>query len=50
MLLMYVVVVDDGHQTEPATKHTPIEYTQKADGKLTFDLLESVALTNTNHE
>jgi len=30
-------------------KHSPIEY-PKPDGKLTFDLLSSVALTGTNHE
>ena len=35
--------------TEPASKHKPIAYA-KPDGKLTFDRLSSVFLSNTNHE
>jgi len=34
---------------EPAAKHQPIEY-PKPDGKLTFDRLSSVFISNTNHE
>lgn len=34
---------------KPAKESTPIEY-PKPDGKVTFDLLSSVALTGTNHE
>jgi electron-transferring-flavoprotein dehydrogenase len=34
---------------EPAAKHKPIAY-PKPDGKLTFDRLSSVFLSNTNHE
>jgi electron-transferring-flavoprotein dehydrogenase len=34
---------------EPASKHKPIEY-PKPDGKLTFDRLSSVFISNTNHE
>jgi len=34
---------------EPASKHKPIVY-PKPDGKLTFDKLSSVFLSNTNHE
>jgi electron-transferring-flavoprotein dehydrogenase len=33
---------------EPAAKHTPIEY-PKPDGKITFDRLSSVFISNTNH-
>jgi electron-transferring-flavoprotein dehydrogenase len=39
----------DNEKTEPKDKHKPFEY-PKPDGKLTFDLLSSVALTGTNHE
>uniref|UniRef100_A0A915E093 Electron transfer flavoprotein-ubiquinone oxidoreductase n=1 Tax=Ditylenchus dipsaci TaxID=166011 RepID=A0A915E093_9BILA len=39
----------DNEKTEPKEKHQPIEY-PKPDGKLTFDLLTSVAMTGTNHE
>ena len=35
--------------TEPASQHSPIDY-PKPDGKLTFDRLSSVFLSNTNHE
>jgi len=35
--------------TEPASKHTPIDY-PKPDGKLSFDLLANLARSNTNHE
>ena len=34
---------------KPAKECEPIEY-PKPDGKVTFDLLSSVALTGTNHE
>jgi electron-transferring-flavoprotein dehydrogenase len=34
---------------EPAAQHTPIQY-PKPDGKLTFDRLSSVFISNTNHE
>ncbi len=38
------------HETlEPANKHNKIDY-PKPDGKLTFDRLSSVYLSNTNHE
>ena len=33
---------------EPAAKHTPIQY-PKPDGKITFDRLSSVFISNTNH-
>lgn len=39
----------DHAQLKPADKCTPIEY-PKPDGKVSFDLLSSVALTGTNHE
>ena len=39
----------DYQATEPASEHSPIDY-PKADGKLTFDRLSSVYLSNTNHE
>ncbi len=39
----------DNARTKPAAECKPIEY-PKPDGKLTFDLLSSVALTNVNHE
>uniref|UniRef100_A0A182Q739 Electron transfer flavoprotein-ubiquinone oxidoreductase n=1 Tax=Anopheles farauti TaxID=69004 RepID=A0A182Q739_9DIPT len=39
----------DHTRLKPAKECTPIEY-PKPDGKLTFDLLSSVALTGTNHE
>lgn len=39
----------DNEKTEPAAQHKPIEY-PKPDGKVTFDLLSSVALSGTNHE
>ncbi|RWS29464.1 Electron transfer flavoprotein-ubiquinone oxidoreductase-like protein [Leptotrombidium deliense] len=39
----------DYSQLKPAKECKPIEY-PKPDGKVTFDLLSSVALTNTNHE
>ena len=38
----------DHTQTEEASKHTPIDY-PKPDGKITFDRLTSVQLSNTNH-
>ena len=39
----------DAHATKPAANCKELEY-PKPDGKLTFDLLSSVALTGTNHE
>jgi electron-transferring-flavoprotein dehydrogenase len=39
----------DAQSLEPAAQHTPIAY-PKPDGKLTFDKLSSVFLSNTNHE
>ena len=39
----------DAHATKPAADCKELEY-PKPDGKLTFDLLSSVALTGTNHE
>ncbi|VDK71423.1 unnamed protein product [Gongylonema pulchrum] len=41
--------VDDWLQTDSAWRSEPIEY-PKSDGKVTFDILSSVALTGTNHE
>lgn len=38
----------DAAATEPASKHKPIAY-PKADGKLSFDKLSSVFISNTNH-
>lgn len=39
----------DANQLKPAKECTPIEY-PKPDGKISFDLLSSVALSGTNHE
>ncbi len=39
----------DAAATEPAAKHKPIAY-PKPDGKISFDKLSSVFLSNTNHE
>ena len=39
----------DNTHTKPAAECTPIEY-PRPDGKITFDLLSSVALTGTNHD
>jgi len=39
----------DNESLKPAAECEPIDY-PKPDGKLTFDLLSSVALTGTNHE
>lgn len=39
----------DHEALEPAENHTPIDY-PKPDGKLTFDRLSSVFLSNTNHD
>ncbi|UDF31628.1 UNVERIFIED_ORG: electron transfer flavoprotein-ubiquinone oxidoreductase [Roseateles sp. XES5] len=39
----------DAQSLEPAAKHQPIDY-PKPDGKLTFDRLSSVFISNTNHE
>jgi electron-transferring-flavoprotein dehydrogenase len=38
----------DAASTEPASKHKPIAY-PKPDGKLSFDKLSSVFISNTNH-
>ncbi|WP_292260873.1 electron transfer flavoprotein-ubiquinone oxidoreductase [Brevundimonas sp.] len=38
----------DAAATEPASKHAPIAY-PKPDGKLSFDKLSSVFISNTNH-
>jgi len=38
----------DAQATEPASKHKPIAY-PKPDGKLSFDKLSSVFISNTNH-
>lgn len=38
----------DHETTEPAAMHKPISY-PKADGKVSFDILTSVALSGTNH-
>ncbi|WP_415906370.1 electron transfer flavoprotein-ubiquinone oxidoreductase [Neptuniibacter sp. QD72_48] len=40
---------EDHAQLQPASNFTPIEY-PKPDGKLSFDKLSSVFLSNTNHE
>lgn len=41
---------DPDHKSlKPASESKPIDY-PKADNKLTFDILSSVALTGTNHE
>jgi len=39
----------DAEKLKPAAECTPIEY-PKPDGKITFDLLSSVALSGTNHD
>ena len=39
----------DHRKLKPAAEMKPIEY-PKPDGKISFDLLTSVALTGTNHE
>ena len=39
----------DNEYLEPAAQHQPIDY-PKPDGKLTFDRLSSVFISNTNHE
>jgi electron-transferring-flavoprotein dehydrogenase len=39
----------DHQATEPAAKHTPIHY-PTPDGKVTFDILTSVAMSGTNHD
>lgn len=40
---------EDHAQLKPATEYSPIEY-PKPDGKISFDKLSSVFLSNTNHE
>ena len=39
----------DNTHTKPAAECKPIDY-PKPDGKISFDLLSSVALTGTNHD
>eukprot|EP00211_Chloroparvula_japonica_P001049 CAMPEP_0119119194 /NCGR_PEP_ID=MMETSP1310-20130426/788_1 /TAXON_ID=464262 /ORGANISM="Genus nov. species nov., Strain RCC2339" /LENGTH=572 /DNA_ID=CAMNT_0007108613 /DNA_START=281 /DNA_END=1999 /DNA_ORIENTATION=+ len=39
---------EDHEVTEPASKHTPIDY-PKPDGKISFDLLTNVSRSGTNH-
>ena len=39
----------DAQATEPAAKHSPIDY-PRPDGKLSFDLLTNVSYSMTNHE
>jgi electron-transferring-flavoprotein dehydrogenase len=39
----------DAEATEPASKHTPIDY-PKPDGKISFDRLTNVSYAMTNHE
>mmetsp|Transcript_418 Transcript_418/g.844 ORF Transcript_418/g.844 Transcript_418/m.844 type:complete len:179 (+) Transcript_418:1-537(+) len=39
----------DSSRLKPASECTPIDY-PKPDGKVTFDVLSSVALTNTTHD
>lgn len=39
----------DSAATEPAVKHSPIQY-PKPDGEVSFDILTSVSRTGTNHE
>ena len=41
--------MSDAEATEPAAKHTPIDY-PRPDGKLSFDRLTNVAYSFTNHE
>ncbi|CAJ0573965.1 unnamed protein product, partial [Mesorhabditis spiculigera] len=40
----------DNEKLLPKDKAKPIDYNKKADNKLTFDLLNSVSLTGTNHQ
>lgn len=49
MRITFVSLDPDYKRLKPAKECTPIEY-PKPDGKITFDLLTSVALTGTNHE
>lgn len=48
-LLFIFLAGTDAAQLKPAKDCTPIEY-PKPDGKISFDLLSSVALSGTNHE
>lgn len=48
-VLIFEISDPDHKRLKPADQCTPIEY-PKPDGKLSFDLLTSVALTGTNHE
>lgn len=46
---MSIILGTDAAQLKPAKECTPIDY-PKPDGKISFDLLSSVALSGTNHE
>lgn len=48
-MLIAIVSGADHKRLKPAKECQPIDY-PKPDGKITFDLLTSVALTGTNHE
>lgn len=47
--ILICFLVPDNQRLKPAKECKPIEY-PKPDGKISFDLLSSVALTGTNHE
>lgn len=47
--LFYLILVPDNERLKNKTEVSVIEY-PKPDGKISFDLLSSVALTGTNHE
>lgn len=49
IVLFKITLGLDSDQLKPAKDCTPIEY-PKPDGKISFDLLSSVALSGTNHE
>lgn len=49
LLLILMFSGPDHKRLKPAKECQPIEY-PKPDGKISFDLLTSVALTGTNHE
>lgn len=47
--MQFDITGPDHKRLKPAKESKPIDY-PKPDGKITFDLLTSVALTGTNHE
>lgn len=47
--IITIILGPDAKKLKPASECTPIDY-PKPDGKISFDLLTSVALTGTNHE